>query len=50
MLVRHVRDKGAMNAIISTEIFDISELEYELSKVPDVNRLNYRVLLQLKDL
>ena len=28
MLVRHVRDKGAMNAIISTKIFDIENANY----------------------
>ena len=34
MLVRHVRDKGAMNAIISTEIFDIAKLQAELKNIP----------------
>lgn len=48
MLVRHVRDKGAMNAIISTEIFDISELEYELSKVPDMKSLELSSLVTTK--
>ena len=27
-LVRHIRDKGAMNGIISSEITDIDELKY----------------------
>ena len=36
MLVRHVRDKGAMNAIISTEIYDISDLQSELVNIPDM--------------
>ena len=39
MLVRHVRSKGAMNAIISTEIFDIVELKSELMKVPNMKSL-----------
>src|SRR4051812_27701794 len=29
-LVRHIRDKGAMNAIISSEIYDIAELKKQL--------------------
>ena len=39
MLVRHVRDKGAMNAIISTEIFDIEKLQAELKAIPDMKSL-----------
>ncbi|GAB4256620.1 MAG: glutamine-hydrolyzing carbamoyl-phosphate synthase small subunit [Vicingaceae bacterium] len=35
-LVRHIRDKGAMNAIISSEILDIDELKEKLSKVPSM--------------
>lgn len=38
-LVRHIRDKGAMNAIISSEIFDINELKNRLSKVPSMEGL-----------
>ena len=48
MLVRHVRDKGAMNAIISTEIFDISELQSELAKVPDMKSLELSSLVTTK--
>lgn len=33
-LVRHIRDKGAMNAIISSENADIGELKAQLAKVP----------------
>lgn len=33
-IVRHIRDKGAMNAIISSEILDIDELKKKLTKVP----------------
>ena len=35
-LVRHIRDKGAMNAIISSEILDISELSTILKAVPSM--------------
>ncbi|MEL6535506.1 MAG: glutamine-hydrolyzing carbamoyl-phosphate synthase small subunit [Bacteroidota bacterium] len=39
MLVRHIRSKGAMNAIISTEILDPEALMVELKKVPDMEGL-----------
>ena len=39
MLVRHIRDKGAMNAIISSEIFDVEELKKKLAKVPSMEGL-----------
>ena len=35
-LVRHIRDKGAMNAIISSEEFDIEKLKTQLAKVPSM--------------
>jgi carbamoyl-phosphate synthase small subunit len=35
-LVRHVREKGVMNAIISSEILDENELMVELKKVPSM--------------
>jgi carbamoyl-phosphate synthase small subunit len=35
-IVRHIRDKGAMNAIISSEITDIDVLKAMLDKVPDM--------------
>ncbi|MFO7824450.1 MAG: glutamine-hydrolyzing carbamoyl-phosphate synthase small subunit [Cyclobacterium sp.] len=38
-LVRHIRSKGAMNAIISSEIEDLDALKKELDKVPDMNGL-----------
>jgi carbamoyl-phosphate synthase small subunit len=38
-LVRHIRDKGAMNAIISTEITDVNELHERLKKVPSMQGL-----------
>jgi len=38
-LVRHIRDKGAMNAIISSEIMDIEELKKKLDEVPSMDGL-----------
>lgn len=38
-LVRHIRDKGAMNGIISSEIFSHDKLETELEKCPDMEGL-----------
>lgn len=38
-LVRHIRDKGAMNAIISSEILDIQELKKQLDAVPSMDGL-----------
>lgn len=38
MIVRHIRDKGAMNAIISSEL-EVDELKEELKKVPSMEGL-----------
>lgn len=38
-LVRHIRDKGAMNCIISSEILDVEELKKRLAKVPSMEGL-----------
>jgi len=38
-LVRYIRDKGAMNAIISSEVTDIKELKKQLEKVPSMQGL-----------
>lgn len=38
-IVRHIRDKGAMNAIISSEVLDLSELKKMLAKVPPMEGL-----------
>ncbi|RZL39412.1 MAG: carbamoyl-phosphate synthase small subunit, partial [Pedobacter sp.] len=38
-LVRHIRNKGAMNAIISSEITDLQELKKKLADVPDMDGL-----------
>lgn len=35
-LVRHIRTKGAMNGIISSEILDVKELKKKLDKVPSM--------------
>ncbi|WP_460925623.1 glutamine-hydrolyzing carbamoyl-phosphate synthase small subunit [Pontibacter brevis] len=35
-LVRHIRDKGAMNAIVSSETTDIEELRKKLAEVPSM--------------
>lgn len=39
MIVRHIRSKGAMNAIISSESLDINELKEKLQKVPSMKGL-----------
>ena len=38
-LVRHIRDKGAMNAIISSEIDDLAALKKKLAEVPSMANL-----------
>jgi carbamoyl-phosphate synthase small subunit len=38
-LVQHVRSKGAMNCVISTEYSDIEQLQKELAKIPDMDGL-----------
>ena len=38
-LVKHIRENGAMNAIISTEEFDLKVLKEQLAKVPSMNGL-----------
>jgi carbamoyl-phosphate synthase small subunit len=35
-LVQHIRNKGAMNCVISTEFSQVEDLKNELSKVPDM--------------
>jgi carbamoyl-phosphate synthase small subunit len=35
-IVRHIRSKGAMNCIISSDILDVEELKKELLKVPQM--------------
>lgn len=38
-LVTHIRQKGAMNCIISSEITDVNELKKELEKIPSMDGL-----------
>ena len=38
-LVRHIRTRGAMNGIISSETFDLDRLKAELAKAPDMDGL-----------
>lgn len=38
-LVAHIRTKGAMNCIISSEILDVEQLRAELAKVPNMDGL-----------
>jgi len=38
-LVSHIRNKGAMNCIISSEITDVDQLKAELAKVPSMEGL-----------
>ncbi len=38
-LVRHIRNKGAMNAIISSEILDVAILQEKLKEVPSMDGL-----------
>ena len=48
-LVRHIRSKGAMNAIISSTIDSIEELQKELDKVPDMNGLELSSQVSTKE-
>lgn len=48
-LVRHIRSKGAMNAIISSEILDPEALKKELDKVPSMDGLELSTEVSTKD-
>jgi len=48
-LVRHIRDKGAMNAIISSEILDVEELEKRLAEVPSMEGLELSSQVSTKE-
>tara|TARA_Y100001968_G_C19417610_1_gene749845 strand:- start:1044 stop:2180 length:1137 start_codon:yes stop_codon:yes gene_type:complete len=48
-LVKHIRDKGAMNAIISSEILDIEELKIRLKKVPSMEGLELSSSVSTKE-
>lgn len=47
-LVRHIREKGAMNAIISSEILDVNELQEQLKKVPAMAGLELSSVVSTK--
>ncbi len=49
MLVRHIREKGAMNAIISSETLDTEELAAQLRKVPDMSGLELASKASVKE-
>lgn len=38
-LVQHIRSKGAMNCLITTELTDVSEMMEHLQQIPDMNGL-----------
>jgi len=48
-IVRHIRSKGAMNAIISSEVTDIDELKKLLTKVPNMNGLELASKVSTKE-
>lgn len=48
-LVQHIRNKGAMNCIISTEIVDEAGLRAELSKVPNMDGLELSSEISTKE-
>mgnify|MGYP000181629861 CR=1 FL=1 len=48
-LVRHIRHKGAMNAIISSEILDLNELKNKLSEIPSMDGLELSSIVSTKN-
>lgn len=49
-LVRHIRDKGAMNAIFSTEILDLDKLKSMLEIVPSMDGLELSSKVSTKEI
>ncbi|NJN27082.1 MAG: glutamine-hydrolyzing carbamoyl-phosphate synthase small subunit [Cyclobacteriaceae bacterium] len=47
-IVRHIRSKGAMNCLISSEILDPQELRNKLAKLPSMNGLELSSLVSTK--
>jgi carbamoyl-phosphate synthase small subunit len=47
-LVRHIRDKGAMNAIISTDLTSIDSLKSKLAQVPSMEGLELSSFVSTK--
>ena len=48
-VVRHIRNKGAMNAIVSSEIESIDELKTQLAKVPSMEGLEISSSVSTKE-
>lgn len=48
-LVQHIRSKGAMNCVISTEVTDEASLKAELAKVPDMAGLELSSQISTKE-
>lgn len=48
-IVRHIRNKGAMNGIISSETLDLDELRRRLSEVPSMDGLELASLVSTKE-
>lgn len=48
-LVRHIRHKGAMNAIISSETLDVAELRTQLAQVPSMEGLELSSIVSTKE-
>lgn len=48
-LVSYIRDNGAMNAVISTEVDNIEGLKKQLSEVPDMNGLELASKVSTKE-
>ena len=48
-LVRHIRNKGAMNAIISSEITDLKTLRKQLEEVPSMDGLELSSVVSTKE-
>jgi carbamoyl-phosphate synthase small subunit len=48
-LVSHIRDQGAMNAVISTEVEDIENLRESLKKVPNMEGLELASKVSTKE-
>ena len=48
-LVNYIRDHGAMNAVISTEVDNIEGLKEQLAKVPDMNGLELASKVSAKE-
>ncbi|MES2795049.1 MAG: glutamine-hydrolyzing carbamoyl-phosphate synthase small subunit [Bacteroidota bacterium] len=48
-IVRHIRSKGAMNCIISSEILEVDKLQTELEKVPQMEGLELSSVVSTKE-